>query len=209
MKEQIDLPEFLDTDNTYSEEAELKKLADGSPKALEHIYTCYSPSVFRAALRYVRDEDVAKDLVQEVFLKVWENRHSVAAAGNVQAYLITIGKNLALKYLKEIAKEETANEEWGKRITEEIGGNAEADEHQKELYQHIREAVALLPEQRQKVFQMAKFEGLSYASIAEHLGISPNTVRNHMVSANRFIRNYVESKSVVSTLAALILLLQG
>lgn len=193
----------MDRQQTYSEETELKKLAGGSPEALENIYEFYSASLFRVVNRYLRNRDTTEDLVQEVFLMVWENRDAFAVVDNFQAYLITVSKNLALKYLKEIAKEEEAKKEWGKLVTEEIGSDKNTVEHQKELYQHILDAVSLLPEQRQKVYRMAKFEGLSYLSIAEHLDISPNTVRNHMVSANRFIRSYLNKNSVVITFSTL------
>lgn len=203
----IDLQNFLNTEKKYTEETELKKLAEGSPKALEIIYEQYSVPVFRVAFRYLRKYDLTNDLVQEVFVTVWENRQQIATVDNFRAYLLTISKNLALKYLKEIAKEEAVKNEWRELITVETEENKNTSDHKEQLYQDVKEAVCLLPEQRQKVFRMAKFEGLSYKSISEHLNISPNTVRNHMVSANRFIRNHVENKSIVTSFAALIILL--
>lgn len=207
MEVQIELWDFLKIEKKYSEETELKKLAEGSPKALENIYEQYSTSVFRAAYRYLRKKDITQDLVQEVFVKVWENRQQFVTVDNFRAYLLTISKNLALKYLKEIAKEETAKNEWREFITVETEENKNTSDHKKQLYQDVKEAVSLLPEQQQKVFRMAKFEGLSYKSISEHLHISPNTVRNHMVSANRFIRDHMENKSIIISFAVLTILI--
>lgn len=194
----------MNNKNTFSEETELKELAQGSPEALKAIYKRYSPSVFRIASRYLKETDLAKDLVQEVFTKVWEKRVDFSGVNNFNAYLVTVSKNLALKYLKEIAREERVRDEWGVLHKQDLDHNNSLSEDQRKLYEEVKQAVSLLPKQRQKVYQMAKFEGLSYRAISEHLGISQNTVRNHMVSANRFIRNHVSETSILISFGILI-----
>lgn len=186
----------MDKGITYDEDRELRLLARGDASAFRRIYDRYSPDVYRAALRYLKSGDRAKDLVQEIFATVWEKRGDFGDVDNFRAYLITMSKNLALKHLKEISREITAKEEWTVHLKQDKESHA-SKTNRKELQQLLKETVVLLPEQQQQVFRMAKFEGLTYNAIADVLDISPNTVRNHIVAPNRFIRENLNKRDVL------------
>ena len=142
------------------------------------------------AFRYVNDESKAEDIVQEVFVHLWEKRNSIVVSGNIAAYLFTACKNKSLEVIRKKQKEieHIDNADWIKR-NENADMSAVSEELIKLelLYNSIRQ----LPTKCQKVFVLHKLNGLTYDEIAEHLNLSKKTIENHMVKALRILREAV------------------
>lgn len=143
--------------------------------------------LYSEALRFLRSRELAEDFVQEIFTTVWDKRETFTEVEYLTTYLLTMGKNLAYQYWLRLSKEDLAKKEMAviiknqQRVVEnELEG--------KELENLLERTLELLPRQQKQVFHLAKSRGLSYKAISELLNISPNTVKNHIIAANQFIR---------------------
>ncbi len=150
--------------------------------------------------QYVQDENTAKDIVQKVFIKLWESRAQIDLNQNIQSYLFTSVKNRSLNYIRD-------NQKYRSRVLDldcgEIDLMAETDQSGvQELQAKISQALASLPEKCRLVFEMSRFKEMKYREIAEELDISQKTVEAHMSKAMKTLR--VELKDHLYALAVLI-----
>lgn len=169
----------------------LKLLAKGDRTAFDKIYVQYSPAIYSCAIRFLKDEMKSKDLVQELFAKLWEERKKFEAIQNLRAYLLAMSRNLAIRYLREIATESLAREQWVQHTHQFNENRTEDLLSHRELEQLLNDVIALLPPQQRKVYYLARIEGLTYTNISDRLNISTVTVKQHMIAANRFVRERI------------------
>lgn len=144
----------------------------------------YTPLV-RFADSLLRDTDMAEDCVQRVFIRVWEKREEIAIELSVKAYFYRAVRNACLNVIKHRKVEA----EYSREHLAFSGISSEMDTETGELEQAIARAIASLPDQCRKVFELSRFEGMKYAEIAEGLNISVKTVENHMGKALRMMRS--------------------
>jgi len=148
-------------------------------KALCRIY--YDP-LYRFLWRKTRDEETAKDLVQELFLNVWKNRANLDEAQSSKAYLYRAANNIAINHLKKKAVRQAYTLD--SPAAERMAGTDEKQDFQ----EYAEEVLHDLPEEQRLVFTMNKFEGLKYHEIAEMLNVSVKTVENRMSKALKALR---------------------
>jgi len=178
-----------------SDKDALLALAQGHERAFRHIYDRYYYSVARVGMKYLQDIKLTEDLVQEIFSAIWANRTQFTGVEQFQFYLYAMVKNRALKYLKSIARESAARLEFN-RSKPEGDNNIDRYLNDKEYAALIENAVENLPEQRKKIFRLARYEGLSHYDIAQRLQLSPQTVSNQMATALKTIRAVVQEHLV-------------
>lgn len=177
-------------ESTHADAAEkslLYALKEGDGGAFEKLYDRYSERILYNLLRIVRSSAIAEELLQDVFLKVWEMRATIDPKRSFQAFLFQLSSNLAIDFYRKAAR---------KRIMEAaVALSTEATYEHVEKYVDYKEAEVLLdrtisrlPPQRQRVFRLCRIEGKTYEEVAEMLSISRSTVREHMVKANAFLR---------------------
>jgi len=137
--------------------------------------------------KYVKDIDEAEEIVQEVFVKLWEKRDQIEIKGTEMAYISTSVKNSCLNYLKHkaIMAEHEKSEALRMSFDPSETENEMVD---MELETAILNAIAELPPQRQKIFSMSRVDGLKYREIAEKLGLSVKTVEAQMGTALKQLR---------------------
>lgn len=146
------------------------------------------PALCRYAFSLLTDRDEAEEVVQETLFRVWESRHRIVISSSWQAYLFRAVRNQALNHLKRrklhndyVTVAQTRAEESTADASEMVSLN--------ELQRKIREAVANLPPERQRIFIMSRYEGLKYREIADELGVSPKTVENQLGRALQALRS--------------------
>ena len=167
----------------------LKLLGDGNKEAFDELYNRHSEVVYRTALKFLGNHENAADLTQEIFIKIWTDRSKYSDITNIRAYLSIISRNLAIRSWKKMARDRSALEEWAMQSGDERKDpNIDDMIHLKGLEIFFAETVNQLPPQQRKVYRLAREEGLTYKNIARLLNISPITVKQHMVAANRFVR---------------------
>jgi len=167
----------------------LQRVADGDEKAFRVLFDNYKDRFYQVVLKMTRSDVVAQELVQDIFLKIWQNRVSLIEINNPEAYFFTVLYRQVYSYYKKMALERKLL----KVIAESPAFQNITDETLlvRESERLINEAVSMLPTQQQQVFRLSKQEGLSRIQVAELLKISPHTVRNHLAKSIQFIRSYL------------------
>lgn len=180
----------------------LIKLKNGDVVAFEEIYNQYRSKIYSYALKLCKSTVIAEEIVQEVFIKIWQKRDQLNPELHFGAYLKKIVLNDVLNHLKKVAREKTLQDELFSYLSS-LKNSSEEKLLEKELLKTYEEAIAQLPPQKKIIYQLSRNEELTHDEIAKKLNISKNTVKNHMVEATKFIRHYVSKHgSIVCFLMA-------
>ena len=157
----------------------------------EKLYKLYYPKMFAFAKNYVPANEDAENIVQDVFLILWERKEEIEISFTLTTYLFTLVKNRCLNFLRH----KLIEEEYNSQLKEELGFKLYALEtfdysyqSEEELQEVIRRALDTLPERCREVFIKSRIEGLKYKEISDELGIAVNTVENQMVTALKKLR---------------------
>ncbi len=176
----------MEQEKTYNEVHVLKSLANGDSFAFTKVMDRHQDKVYSLALKILKSTALAEEIVQEVFLKIWLNRENMAAINNLGGYLHILTRNLVLNQLNKIAYERKVMQELSFKSPDNT-----AEENENMYSKILADAINQLPPKQQKVFRMAKLEGMSQKEIAENMGISLQTVKSHMAKALKTVRNEI------------------
>jgi|GEM_PF-470881 len=166
----------------FNNERVLNLLASGCEKTFQQTYDKYKLQINKVALRFLKSDLLAEEVVQEVFIKLWTERNKIKIGTPIEAWLYTVAKNNTINRLKKKANEWKAID-YLKNI-QKTADNYTDNMVQDEEYKCIlNEALNSLSTNQLKVYQLSRQENLSYIQIAEHLHISPLTVKTHMSRA--------------------------
>ncbi|MCC7055708.1 MAG: RNA polymerase sigma-70 factor [Gemmatimonadaceae bacterium] len=162
------------------------RLAAGDEAAFDTIFrTWYAPLV-RVATYLLHDATIAEEVVQDVLLEVWRRRETLAFEQEPRRYLMRATRNRALNHVRH---EAVAARAAARDVSEEShAATAPALVDAKDLEVAVAQAVATLPDRCRAVFELSRRHDMSYAQIAESLGIAPKTVENQMGKALRMLR---------------------
>jgi RNA polymerase sigma-70 factor (ECF subfamily) len=173
--------------NSNSDEKKLLlELSLGSEFAFTNLYNRYKNIVYSTGLKITKSKILAEEAVQDIFLKIWQNRENLAEISNFENYIFIISRNHLFNSIKKIARETSVRSEISLTDTGLVDSDISIKDEQYNTI--LNKIIEQLPPQQQKVYQMAKRDGLSHQKIAEDLGISTETVKKHMAQALKFIR---------------------
>lgn len=162
-------------------------LADDSQYAFQLIYDRHRNRVYQTAVRYLKSPQLGQEVVQDVFMKLWFERHNLQRFNSLEAWIYTVARNNIMNRLKRLAVEWKA-----RQYLHHQPAPAEWDTlhrlQDREYSQLLHEVITSLPQQQRQVFELARHEKMSYAEIGEQLNISPLTVKTHMARALQQIR---------------------
>jgi RNA polymerase sigma-70 factor (family 1) len=156
------------------------------------LYRLYNRKLFYHLKRLTHSSDVAEELLQEVFLKVWIRREQLEPGLSFSSYIYRIAANLVYDLFRRTARDQ-------KLYAHLVATGSELYDHielqidSKEQQQLMENAIASLPPQRQKIFRLCKVEGRSYEEVSKLLGISISTVNDHIVKASRTVKQQLFS----------------
>lgn len=154
-------------------------------------------NVFRLAFRYMRNEDEARDVVQDVLLKFWENRAKASSVKNPEAWLITMARNRCLDLLKKAGRNyETVDDKYD-LSDQSITPDRVAERN--ELAKRLREAINSLPDQQSRIMRLRDLEGLSYQEVAEETGLDINVVKVNLHRGRKAVRKVIETTYAYGT----------
>lgn len=198
----------MDASKLYNERDLLLQLRAGDERAFEILYRIHSSTVYRKILGMVKIVDIAEDITQKLFVKVWLKRELIDADKKFIFYVQQMANNLVYDFYRKIARDQKLQEEVI-AISTELYSHTEEELIFKESKAIIDNAIAALPPQQQLVFTLCKIEGKSYAEVGQQLGISTSTISNHIVQATKSLK-VILSRSEKASLATftLIMLLQ-
>ena len=178
----------------------VERIRAGDEVAFELLFRSYYPRLCRFTLRLIRDCSDAEQLVQDVFLNVWEMRESWSPRGTVRSYLYRAAKNQVLNYLKHRRVVGRVEELEGQHA-EIARASLQEDYERKELTVAVQQAIELLPPRCKLVFALHRQEGLTYSEIADVLEISVKTVETQIGRALSVLRTVLRPYlAVVMTL---------
>lgn len=169
-------------------------IEEGQVQAFTRFYTLFFQKLLLESDKYVKDISVAEELVQDVFLKVWENPESLEEIKSVKSYLYKSVINSSINYVNRQRNIEQHHQKIAADFTEEY--LMELDE-ENELVVLLRIEIEKLPPQCKKVFKLNRFERLKYKEIADLLDISERTVENHICNALKALREAFSNRKTI------------
>lgn len=172
----------------------LNKVAGGDEKAYGKLYGIYYPLISKVVLKFVKSPDLTNDLTQEIFIKIWDIRKELVNIDSFKSYLIVTASNHVLNFLKRASREAAAKGEILKHY-KEYEESIEDRLITQEYWQFIDNVLNSLPPQTREVFRICREENKSYDEVASILGITRNTVKKHIVRANKEFRDALEKNS--------------
>ncbi len=152
------------------------------------------------ACQYLRDRDAACDIVQDVFIRLWQTRSIIDPNKSLKALLYQMIRNSSLNYIRDNIPIVNILE-WHKH--EQIKDEDETETYNNSdlLEKQLQQAIDLLPERQREAFELSRFEGLTHEEIALVMNVAPRTVNNHIVAAMKFLRKQMveNGKSISNT----------
>ncbi|MDA3944278.1 MAG: RNA polymerase sigma-70 factor [Bacteroidetes bacterium] len=165
----------------------IEGLKAGSRKDFDEIFRRYYAELVNFCMRYVVDQDMASEIVQDMFVKLWIRRDDLLVNSSLKSYLYRATQNHALNYLNQQKIQDKYKSYIGFQTLN--GVESPLDKLQEsDLEKEIKRAVLDLPEKRRMVFEMSRHDGLKNKQIAEKLNISVKTVENQMTKALEQLR---------------------
>ncbi len=194
---------MIRTENLIAEET-LIGLSAGSRKDFMVVYDVFQKKLFAFAYRYLRDKDLAEDVTQTVFMKIWETRHRINPKRPFVGYLYRITRNEVFNELQAIAKSERAKAGVATASPELMEQAVDTILQHREYDAVLEDAIQALPPQRQRIFRMCRMDGLTYREAAAQLGISYYTVKEHMTLATQAIKKHLHKNEVFVVFLAVV-----
>ena len=187
----------------HTDETLLSLVADDDKEAFTMLYRRYWESLFATASRALRSKTEAADLVQDIFLSIWNRRHDLRINSSLGAYLQTSVRYSVIKYIEK----NITRRDYLVLLTEVLVNSqppdAESQIQVKELQHTIQSAVEQMPKKMREVYQLSRKHHLSHKEIAERLDISDETVKKHIQHALQIIKTAISLNA--TTFAVLLL----
>jgi len=172
------------------ERALVDRIRAGDMDAFETLYRSYWQRLYAFAFRYVRSKPDAEDVTQEVFLRIWRGRADWLPAGAVSNYLYLAVRNAARDRLARAA---VARRGWWRLEQAETTQEFQCDLESRELAAAVERALGALPPKRAAVCRLRLMDGLSYAQIADRLGIGTKTVETQLARGLKTVREQIRT----------------
>lgn len=154
------------------------------------VFRQHEKKLYSLVWRMTKSDQYAKDIVQDVFLKLWEQRDRIDEIRNIEAWLYRLTENRVIDFLRKVAADERLRDAVWKRIPQQQQ-HAEELLEAKEFNSIIRNAINSLPPQRKLIYQLNRDKGMSYQEIADSLSISRHTVKNQLSMALQSIQRFL------------------
>lgn len=163
-----------------------EKIKTDDEKAFERLFRHYYPHLCLYATQILKNPLAAEEIVQELFVRLWERRKETEIESSLKNYLLRAVKNLCLNFIKH---NQIKNEYFQKILAENEPISSDDNfENQTELFQIIEKSISELPAKRREIFRLSRQEGLKYREIAEKMNISIKTVETQMGLAMKTLR---------------------
>ncbi len=166
----------------------LIRLKASDQQAFDFFYRKYRSRVYGNILKFVKSDEFATDILQEVFVSIWKNRSGLDTEQSFDHYILKIARNKVFDFFRKVARDKKLEE---RLINLAVGQeyNPLIDElHLKEDFVILHQEIERLPEKCKTVFKICKIEGKSYEEVSKLLNISLPTVNNHIVRATKILK---------------------
>jgi RNA polymerase sigma-70 factor, ECF subfamily len=185
--------------NSYTNEELMREIKADNMLAFDALYGNYSRKLYKFGYSILKSKEDTENLIQDVFLNLWENRHKVEKNESIQSYVFTIAYNSAISILRKKTKDFQFIE-YLKSLQENTEEPVNVEIEYNELTAKLDKIINELPQRQKEIYLLHKVEGLKYNVIAEQLHISVNTIENHMSRALKTIRENLGDYSLLAIL---------
>jgi len=186
----------------YDERELLAEIASGNEKAFRKLFDSYKERFYAVAFKMTRSDEAAEDIVQDVFMNIWKNREHLLKVDHPSSYFFTAVYRKVYHHYRRLASERKFLQ--SASAVKETENTTDEMVLAHEYKEWVSQAITRLPPQQQLVFRLSKEEGMNREDIARQLEISPNTVKNHLSNALKFIHAFLRKSSLI-----LIIIMRG
>lgn len=176
------------------------RLKSGDILAFDQIYKHFSHKLFTFIFKILKNEAEAEEIVQEVFVKIWEARENLGDYKLINSYIFTIAYNQSISLIRKRINNQKYIEQLKYLSVIQNSPSAISEIEFNELSGQLNKLINNLPERQQQVFLLHREKGLTYPEIADQLGISKNTVENHMSKALKYLRENLSNSFLINLL---------
>ena len=186
-----------------NEERYVAALKEGSREAFTMLYNLYADRLYSFALVQTKSKQMAEDVVQDTFLKLWNNRTNLNCYGNVQALVFTMARNLIIDaFRRQVANIDI---EAYLKLHEALPSTASPEEslYFNETKEYLEQAKAKLSNKECKIYEMSREQDMPIKKIAQTLNLSPQTVKNYLTSTLKVFRSQLRREQLLWLLSLL------
>jgi RNA polymerase sigma-70 factor (family 1) len=183
------------TESENIEENSVLMLNPGDKETFRTLYNTYGPKIYRFALSYLKNKPDAEELMQDVFLKIWEKRDQLDPEQNVKAYIFKI----AINSIYDFIRRKNIEKAFADFTRQNFQPGTESLWHEiiwNDMLSKLNTLVDKMPEQRKIIFKMSREENLSNQQIAEKLNLSKRTVENQLYRATQYLSEHIKTDTV-------------
>lgn len=177
----------MQPESSDRQEIIVRQLKEGSKEAFRLLFDTYGPKIHAFALSFLKNEQEAEELLQDVFLKLWEIRASLDTSKNIKSFLFKICVNQIYDFIRH-KNIEQAYRDYSLHNQQSSGDSTWQNVIYNDMLNSLEKFVSAMPEQRQRIFRLSKEEGLSNDEIAAQLNLSRRTVENQLYRAISFLK---------------------
>jgi len=186
--------------NNKSKTELVKLLKKGDMVAFDATYNKYCHKLHEFVFMYLKQEEDAEEIVQEVFIKIWESKSKIDTYASFESFLFTIAYNATMSLLRKRVSEAKSRKYL--KSQQQIGTAEQAiDEIQfKELNHKVESLLKQLTPRQKEIYRLSREEGLTHKEISQKLNISESTVNNHLVTTLKYLKSHIDSSLAVNVL---------
>lgn len=172
----------------------LLRLQEGDVKAFDEIYWKHHGALYANILKIIKDSVTTEDLLQEVFIALWQNKESLDTKKPVENWLFVVSFNKSISYLKKTSKVKLEN---SSLATSPISDNDLHHNYSDAQWNILQGGLQKLSPQKRRAFQLCKLESKTYKEAAEEMNISKHTVKEYLQDSMKFLKTYVATHNKI------------
>lgn len=185
---------------TKTDKELLLLIREGDMVAFYQLYERYSRRLYGFVLRYIKLEADAEEIVQEVFIKIWESRAKIDLYSSFESFLFTVAYNATISQFRKRASEKKYLEHLKSMQQAENAPDLIDEIYFNELNEQVQYLLNELTPRQKEIFQLSREQGLAHEEIAKKLDISVNTVKKHITNTLAFLKSRIDSSLMVNLL---------
>lgn len=166
----------------------LKSLKRGDVCAFKRVFELYRNRLYYFVFSYTKSEYISEEIIQEIFIKIWEERKQIDLKKSFHSYIFVLAKNRTFNYLRDASRRESVKKELWKNLSRQYE-HIESDLFYSEYQDVVDDIVQSFPQTERSVYRLSVEEGKDNSEIATLLGIQKKTVRNHLWKAKHSIKS--------------------